>query len=97
MAKQLFVTKQIKAAILLAEIDSLHFAYFIDKRTNGRRYKFWGCEPSQVQIDKMNKLFKLANISAVASIAKTKGDASKMYNSTIYYTHNKLVVHVTNS
>jgi adenylate cyclase class IV len=95
MAKELEITKQIKSAIAAAQITSVHLRHFNDKLKNGRRFKFYGIEPSTSDLNNLNNEFKKMGLNAVASIAKHR-NTDYMYWTMSYYTYQKLVVHVTN-
>jgi hypothetical protein len=72
MAKQLEITKILKRAIQIAEIEQNNLEYFVDKNKSGRRYKFYNVRPTIEQINYLNKLLQIAGINATAKILSAK-------------------------
>lgn len=90
MAKQLTITKILKRAIQIAEIEQTYLAYFLDKRKSGkRRYKFYQVKPTAEQVDYLNKLLQIAGVNATAKILK----ANPLFGNYVsYYSNNCLVI-----
>ena len=76
MAKQLEITKILKRAIQIAEIEQNNLEYFVDKIKSGRRYKFYKVRPTDAQIVYLNKLLKIAGVNATATILKATPNCS---------------------
>jgi hypothetical protein len=72
MANALEITTILKKAIKISEIEQDRLAYFIDKRKDGRRHKFYQIKPTEQQVDYLNKLLETAGINATAKILKAK-------------------------
>ena len=89
MAQQLAITNILKKAIKISEIEQENFAYFLDKRKSGRRYKFYQIKPSEEQVNYLNKLLEIAGINATASILKANVLFGNYVN---YYSNNCLVI-----
>ena len=92
MAKQLEITKILKRAIQIAEIEQTNLEYFLDKLKSGRRYKFYNVRPTTNQVDYLNKLLQIAGVKANAKILK----ADKRFGNYVSpYGNNCLVIHST--
>ena len=89
MANQLEITKILKRAIQISEIEQNNLEYFLDKRKSGRRYKFYNVRPTIEQINYFNKLLQIAGINATAKILS----ANKLFGNYVSpYSNNCLVI-----
>ena len=89
MAKQLVITKILKRAIQIAEIEQTNLEYFLDKLKSGRRYKFYNVRPTIKQVDYLNKLLRIAGVNATAKILK----ANPLFGNYVScYSNNCLVI-----